>query len=111
MKHSLLLLLAIILETAATMSLKESKSFTKLWPSLITLVGYGSAFYLLSHTLTRMNVGTVYAIWCGVGMVLIALMGVFFYKEKLDLAAWIGIGMVMAGVLCITLFSNTHYVE
>ena len=101
------LFLAIICETIATSFLKESEQFTRLWPSLITLGGYLCAFYLLSITLKTMPVGIAYAIWSGLGIVLISLIGYFVFKQHLDLAACIGLGLIIAGVLVVNLFSSS----
>lgn len=103
------LFLAILLETVSTISLKYSQGFTKPLPTTITLAGYATAFYLLSQVLLKMSVGTVYAIWCGVGMAFIALMGTVLFGEKLDTAAWFGILLILVGVICITMLSNSHY--
>lgn len=101
------LLLAIVSEVVATSALKSSESFTKLWPSVLTVVGYGVAFYLLSLTLREMPVGIAYAMWSGVGIVLISLAAVVLFGQKLDLAAMIGMGLVIAGVVVINVFSKS----
>lgn len=79
------LLLAIVSEVVATSALKSSESFSRLWPSVLTVVGYGVAFYLLSLTLREMPVGIAYAIWSGVGIVLVSLAAVVLFGQKLDL--------------------------
>ena len=84
------LLLAIVSEVVATSALKSSESFSRLWPSVLTVVGYGVAFYLLSLTLREMPVGIAYAIWSGVGIVLVSLAAVVLFGQKLDLPALIG---------------------
>lgn len=101
------LLLAIVSEVVATSALKSSESFTKLWPSVLTVVGYGVAFYLLSLTLREMPVGIAYAMWSGVGIVLISLAAVVLFGQKLDLAAVIGMGLIIAGVVVINVFSKS----
>lgn len=101
------LLLAIISETIATSCLKQSEQFTKLWPSIICVVGYIASFYLLSICLKTMPVGIAYAIWSALGIVLISLIARFVFGQHLDLAAWLGITMIIAGVLIINLFSNS----
>lgn len=98
---------AIICEVIATSALKASESFTRLWPSVIVVIGYGLAFYFLSLTLKTIPVGVAYAIWSGVGIVLIALAGWILYGQRLDLAAILGIALIMAGVLVVNLFSNS----
>lgn len=98
---------AIIAEVIATTALRAADGFTQLWPSLISIVGYVVAFYFLSLTLRSMPVGIAYAIWSGVGIVLISLAGWLIYKQLLDLPALIGMGLIMAGVIVINLFSKT----
>lgn len=101
------LLIAIILETIATLALKQSHQFTKLWPSILTIIGYIGAFYFLSITLKQVPLGISYAIWSGIGIVLIALFGFLLYNQKLDVPAVIGILLIIAGVIIINVFSNT----
>ena len=101
----LMLLIAIIAEVAATSALKAADGFTKLWPSVIVVVGYATAFYFLSLTVRVIPVGIVYAIWSGVGIALIALVGWLILGQKLDLPAIAGIGLIAAGVMVISLFS------
>jgi small multidrug resistance pump len=99
--------IAILSEVAATTFLKLSDGFSKPLPSLVTVAGYGIAFYFLSLTLRSMPVGVAYAIWSGVGIVLISLAGWLLYKQLLDLPALLGMGLIMAGVVVINLFSKT----
>lgn len=101
------LAVAIVAEVIATTALRAADGFTQLWPSLISIIGYVVAFYFLSLTLRSMPVGIAYAIWSGVGIVLISLAGWLIYKQLLDLPALIGIGLIMAGVIVINLFSKT----
>ena len=101
------LLLAIVSEVVATSALKSSESFSRLWPSVLTVVGYGVAFYLLSLTLREMPVGIAYAIWRGVGMVLVSLAAVVLFGQKLDLPALIGMGLIVAGVIVINVCSKS----
>ena len=100
------LFFAIVAEIIGTTALKASHQFTKLVPSIIVFIGYGIAFYLLSLVLKTVPVGIAYAIWCGVGIVFITLIGTFFFKERLDIPAFIGIGLIIAGVMVINLFSK-----
>jgi len=104
---SLYLFMAILAEVIATSALKSAEGFTKLWPSLLVVIGYGTAFYLLSLVLRHMTVGVTYAIWSGVGIVLIALVGFVMFREMPDTPAIIGMGMIIAGVTVIHTFSNT----
>ena len=99
--------LAIVAEVIATTALKASDSFSKLGPSLLTAVGYGIAFYCLSVVLRTLPLGVTYAIWSGVGVALVALVGWLVYGQSLDLAAILGLALIVAGVLVLNLFSKT----
>lgn len=101
------LTIAIVAEVIATTSLKYSEGFTKLIPSLIVAAGYSIAFYFLSLTLKNMSVGIAYAIWSGVGTVLIALVAFFVFKQKLDLPSIIGLFLIISGVVVINIFSKS----
>ncbi len=101
------LLVAIASEVIATSALKASNGFTVLVPSLITLVGYGIAFYFLSLTLRTIPVGIVYAIWSGLGIVLIAIVGAVWFRQTLDWPALAGLGLILAGVVVINVFSRS----
>jgi small multidrug resistance pump len=106
----LYLFIAILAEVIATSALTPSAGFTRLVPSLLVVVGYGLAFFFMSLALKGIPVGVAYAIWSGIGMALIAVVGYVIFKQKLDLAAIVGILMIMGGVLVITLLSkNTSY--
>lgn len=99
--------IAIVAEVIATSALKASEGFTRTGPSLIVAIGYGIAFYFLSLVLKTMPMGVAYAIWSGVGIVLIAAIGWALMKQPLDLPALLGIGLIVAGVAVIQLFSKT----
>lgn len=99
--------LAIVCEVIATSALKSSNGFSRLLPSVIVVVGYSVAFYSLSLALRTLPVGVAYAIWAGVGIALIAVIGLLVYGQSLDLAAVAGIGLIVAGVLVLTLFSKS----
>ena len=101
------LFLVIIAEVIGTSALKTSEGFTNLVPTGIVVVGYGTAFYLLSLVLKTFPVGIVYAIWSGVGIVLITIVGVVGFKQPVDLPAIIGMSLIIAGVVVINLFSKT----
>ena len=103
----LYLFIAILAEVIATSALKSAEGFTKLGPSLLVVIGYGAAFYLLSLVLRHMTVGVAYAIWSGVGIVLVALVGFVVFREVPDTPAIIGMGMIITGVTVIHAFSNT----
>ena len=100
------LLIAIVFEVVATSALKSSESFTKLVPTVVVALGYLGAFWFLSLTLKTMPVGIAYAIWSGVGIVLISLVGWLLFKQSLDWPAVIGMVLIVAGVLTINLFSK-----
>ncbi|MFI6166116.1 DMT family transporter [Nocardia sp. NPDC051052] len=100
----LLLAIAIASEVTATVSLKVSDGFTKLIPSILVVLGYGSAFWFLSLALKRgMQIGVAYGIWSAVGVAAIALIGVLFLDERLTLIQVGGIGLVIIGVLALEL--------
>ena len=107
MKTYLFLAIAILSEIIATTALKATDQFSRFWPSTIVVLGYATAFYFLSLTLDKLNLGIAYAIWSGVGIVLVTLMGVLVYKQKVDLPAAIGILLIVSGVVVINLFSKT----
>ncbi|MEC4113176.1 DMT family transporter [Myroides pelagicus] len=108
MKNFLFLLVAIILEVIATSTLKKSENFTKIIPTLITLVGYAGAFYFLSLTLRTIPIGIAYALWSGIGIVLVTIAAYFIYKQKLDLPAIVGIAFIIIGVIIIQVFSKSN---
>lgn len=105
--HFFYLAISIVAEVIATSALKAADSFTKLTPSLTVVAGYAVAFYFLSLTLRSLPVGIVYAIWSGVGVVLISLAGWLFYRQSLDLPAIIGLGLIVFGVIVINVFSHS----
>ena len=100
------LTIAILCEVAGTTALKLSDGFSKLGPSVVTVLGYAAAFYLLSLCLKDLSVGFTYAVWAGVGIVLVALIGVTFLGEKADVAGFVGIGLIVAGVVVLNGFSD-----
>ena len=103
----LYLAFAIVAEVAATSALKASEGFTRLGPSVLVVVGYGVAFFLLSLTLRTISVGVAYAIWSGAGIVLVSVVGLVLFKQRLDGPAMLGMGLIVAGVAVIQLFSKT----
>ncbi len=107
MNTYLFLLLSIASEVIATTALKLSDSFTRLWPSLITVMFYIIAFWSLTISMRTIPTGIIYAVWSGAGIVLISLAGWIIYGQKLDMAALTGIGLIIAGVMVINLFSNS----
>jgi len=100
------LAIAIVSEVFATSFLKASDGFTKLIPSILVVIGYSSAFYCLSISLKYIPIGIAYAIWCGVGILLVALVGFFFFDQKLTLPALLGMGLIIMGVIILQLFSG-----
>ena len=98
---------AIAAEVIGTTALKATHGFTRLAPSLVVVVAYALAFYLLSRTMQTIPMSISYAVWSGVGIVLITLIGYVVYRQSLDLAALIGLGLILAGVLVIHLFSKS----
>ena len=101
------LTIAIVAEVVGTTSLKASEEFTRLVPSLVVAVGYSVSFYFLSMVLRSIPVGITYAVWSGMGVVLVAIAGAVVYKEVPDVSALLGIAMIVAGVVIMNLFSNT----
>jgi small multidrug resistance pump len=104
--HWIYLIIAIVSEVIATSALKAAEGFTRWWPSLIVIAGYALAFYLLSLTLRTIPLGVAYAIWSGVGIALITLIGWIVYQLSLDAAGIIGIGLIICGVVVLNLFSK-----
>ncbi len=107
MKNWLFLAIAIIGEVVATSALKSSEGFTKLLPSALVLVGYGVAFYFLSLALKSIPVGIAYAVWAGLGIVLVAAIAWFVHGQKLDSWALLGMGLIISGVAVLNLLSKT----
>ncbi|HSB96325.1 MAG TPA: multidrug efflux SMR transporter [Spongiibacteraceae bacterium] len=104
------LLVAIVAEVIATSALKAADGFTRPVPSLIVVSGYAAAFYFLSLTLRYIPIGVAYAIWSGVGVILVSIAGVILYRQAVDLPMAIGISLIIAGVLVMNLYSKamTH---
>lgn len=102
----LVLALAVIAETIGTTALKASAQFTNLGPSVVVVLAYGVSFYLLSIALLSIPVGVVYAIWSGLGIVSISIIGFFVFGQRLDAPAIAGLAMIIGGILVIHLFSN-----
>lgn len=108
MKNWLFLAVAIVAEVAATSALKASEGFSQLVPSIIVVVGYAAAFYFLSLTLKAIPVGVAYAIWAGLGIVLVAAIGWVLYGQKLDVWGFVGMGLILSGVLVLNLLSQAN---
>ncbi len=106
MKNWLFLAVAILGEVIATSALKSSHGFTRLVPSVVVVAGYGVAFYFLSLALKSIPVGIAYAVWAGLGIVLVAGIAWVFHGQKLDLWAFVGIGLIISGVAVLNLLSK-----
>lgn len=101
------LFIAIIAEVLATTALKSSNGLSRLLPSIAVVIGYAISFYFLSITLKSMPTGIAYALWSGIGIILISLLGWFVHKQSLDLPAMLGLALIIAGVFVINFFSNS----
>ncbi|TCO72913.1 DMT family transporter [Rhodovulum euryhalinum] len=106
-KSYLFLILAILAETIGTSALQASQQFTRLLPSVVVVVAYALSFYLLALVLRTIPVGIAYAIWSGLGIVFIALIGWWVFGQRIDLPAVLGMGMIVLGILVIHLFSKS----
>lgn len=106
MKYWLFLSIAILAEVIGTSALKASEGFNRFWPSLLVVCGYAVAFYFLSLTLRAIPVGVAYAVWSGVGIILITLAGWLFFEQRLDFPAILGITLIVAGVAVMKVFSK-----
>ena len=101
------LLIAILSEVLATSMLKASDGFTKLIPSIVTFIGYSVSFYFLSMVLKYIPIGISYAIWSGLGIVLISIVGLLVFKQELDMPGIFGMVLIISGVIVIHLFSGS----
>jgi small multidrug resistance pump len=99
--------IAIVAEVIATTALKSSDSFSRLVPSLITIAGYGTALYFLTITMKGLPTGITYAIWSGLGIVLISITSFFFHGQKIDLWGMVGMALIIAGVAVLNLMSKS----
>ena len=106
-KHYLYLLIAVAFETIGTSSLQASQQFSRFWPSVFVVIGFAGAFFFMTLTLRYMPVGVVYALWSGLGIVLIAVIGVVFFRQPLDGWAMLGLGLIVAGIAVLNLLSKT----
>ncbi|MCJ8150715.1 MULTISPECIES: DMT family transporter [Shinella] len=103
------LVVAIVFEVLGTSAMQAAQHFTRLVPTLAMVVCYAIAFFFLSWSLRYVPVGIAYAIWSGLGIVLISLVGYFVFGQKLDPAALVGLGLIIAGVLVLNLFSKSTF--
>ena len=104
--HFVYLMIAIVAEVVATSALKASEQFTRLMPSLLVIAGYATAFYFLSLTLESIPVGVAYAIWSGLGIVLVTIVAAVVFRQIPDAAAIAGMTLIIAGVVVMHLFSK-----
>ena len=102
------LAIAIVAEVIGTSALKAAEGFTRPLPSLVVVAGYGAAFYFLSLALKVIPVGIAYAIWSGVGVALITLIGWIVFRQRLDAAALVGLALIVSGVVVIQVFSGAE---
>ncbi len=103
----LYLAIAIVGEVVGTAALKATEEFTRLIPSLIVIVGYGTAFFFLTLALRTIPVGIAYAVWAGIGIVLVSAASWVLYKQSLDAPAIVGIALIVVGVVVINAFSSS----
>ena len=103
----LYLAIAIVAEVVATASLKSFKGLSTPLPLILVIVGYAISFWMLTLVVRSMPVGIAYAIWAGLGIVLVSIAALFLYQQKLDTAAVLGMCMIVSGVVVIQLFSRT----
>ena len=101
------LLIAITLEVIGTNFLQRSEQFTRIVPTLLMGLCYAASFYFLSLVLRSMPLGIAYAIWSGLGIVLVSVIGLVVFGQKLDFAATLGLGLIVAGVVIVNLFSSS----
>ncbi|OLP52567.1 transporter [Rhizobium rhizosphaerae] len=104
-----ILVIAIVFEVLGTSALQAAQHFSRLWPTVMVVVCYGIAFFCLSYTLRAIPVGIAYAIWSGLGIVLVSLVGFVVFRQTLDLPAILGLGLIIAGVLVLNLFSKSTF--
>jgi len=105
--HYVYLVIAVAAETIGTSALQASNQFTRFWPTALVVIAYGIAFFFLGSALKHIPVGIAYALWSGLGIVLIAIIGFAVFGQVLDFAAVVGLGMIIAGIVVIQVFSNT----
>lgn len=105
--HYIYLAIAVLAETIGTSAMQASQQFSRLGPTILMICAYALSFYLLAQTLKYMPVGIMYAIWSGLGIVLIAFIGWTIFGQRLDVPAILGIGLIVTGIIVIQLFSST----
>lgn len=103
----LVLVVAVAFEVVGTTFLQQSQQFTRLWPTVGVAVNYALAFFCLSYVLRTMPVGIAYALWSGLGIIFVSMIGLVVFRQRLDLPAMIGLGLIIAGILVVNLFSRS----
>ena len=103
----LFLVIAVLFEGLGSASLQASQQFTRFWPSVGVVIGFGGAFYFMMIVLKYLPLGITYAIWSGMGICLTAFLGWVIFRQGVDLPAFLGMGLIIAGILVINLFSST----
>ncbi len=103
----LYLIFAIWAEVVGTTALKMSDGFTKFWPSVVTTLAYAVAFYLLAQVLKVIPVGIAYAVWSGLGVASVTIIGLVWFGQKIDLYGYIGIGLIVTGVIVLNTLSKS----
>ena len=105
--HYVYLIVAVAAETIGTTALQASDQFTKTGPTIVVVLAYAVAFYFLGVALKYIPVGIAYALWSGLGIIMIAFIGFAVFRQTLDLPALLGLGLIIAGIVVIQLFSKT----
>ncbi|MFD2175333.1 DMT family transporter [Rhodobacter lacus] len=109
MKTYLLLLIAVMFETFGSTCLQASQQFTRFWPTMGVIAGFGAAFWFFTLVLKTLPLGITYALWSGIGIVLITLSGWLIFHQRLDAPALFGIALIIAGIAVINLFSSAGH--
>lgn len=104
----ILLMLAIVSEIIGTISLKASDGFTRLVPSILVVIGYGIAVYLMSTSLKELPLGITYAIWAGLGTAGVAVASAVLWRETFDLPRLFGIMLIIIGVVILNMYTQSH---
>jgi len=107
MNHWLALAIAIVAEVIATSTMKATNEFTRFWPSVVVILGYGTGFYFMTISMRVLPIGIMYALWSGVGILVVSIMGWVIYRQALDIPAIIGMSFIVAGVVIINVFSKS----
>lgn len=102
----LYLLITVTAEVIAVSTLKETQNFTRLIPSLVVIVGYAVTLYFLTLVMDKIPMGIAYALWAALGIIFVVLMGIFYYKEPVDIPALVGISFIVVGIVVINLYSS-----